>query len=84
MKFPVKPACSECYNVIYNSQPMSLLNMKEQVEELAPGSLRLSFTLEDDCRVKEVLELFERRYCKNLPVDELKDFTRGHFKRGVE
>lgn len=84
MKFPVKPVCSECYNVVYNSQPMSLLNMKEQVEELAPGSLRLSFTLEDDCRTKEVLELFERRYCKNLPVDELKDFTRGHFKRGVE
>ena len=84
MKFAVKPVCKECYNIIFNSQPLSLLNMRSQIEALAPASLRLSFTLENGFQTKKVLELFEKNYIKNVPVDELADFTRGHFKRGVE
>lgn len=84
MKFPVKPVCRECYNVIYNSQPLSLLNMRDQVADLMPGSLRLSFTLENAARTKKVLESFEKNYMENLPVEDFTDFTRGHFKRGVE
>lgn len=84
MKFAVKPVCTDCYNIIYNSQPLSLLNMRSQVSELAPASLRLSFTLEDENQTREVLKRFERNYKENVPVEELSDFTRGHFKRGVE
>lgn len=84
MKFAVKPVCKECYNVIYNSQPLSLLNMRSQVEALAPGSLRLSFTLEDEAQTRKVLESFRKNYMENVPVEEFSEFTRGHFKRGVE
>ena len=84
MKFAVKPVCKECYNVIFNSQPLSLLNMRSQIASLTPASLRLSFTLENGAQTKKVLEHFEKNYLKNVPVDELADFTRGHFKRGVE
>lgn len=84
MRFPVKPVCRDCYNVIYNSQPLSFLNLQEQVKMLAPGSLRLSFTVESGAQTKKVIDLFETNYCKNLAVDELEDFTRGHLKRGVE
>ena len=84
MKFAVKPVCKECYNVIYNSQPLSLLNMRSQVAELKPASVRLSFTLENESQTREVLKRFERNYKENVPVEELADFTRGHFKRGVE
>lgn len=84
MKFAVKPVCKECYNVIYNSQPLSLLNMRGQVEALAPGSLRLSFTLEDEAQTRKVLESFRKNYMENVPVEEFSEFTRGHFKRGVE
>ena len=84
MKFAVKPVCKECYNVIFNSQPLSLLNMRSQVASLAPAFLRLSFTLENGVQTKKVLEHFENNYIKNVPVEELSDFTRGHFKRGVE
>lgn len=84
MRFAVKPVCKECYNVIYNSQPLSLLNLRAQVAELAPAFLRLSFTLESAEQTRQVLERFERNYCKKQPVDELLEFTRGHFKRGVE
>lgn len=84
MKFAVKPVCRECYNIIYNSQPLSLLNLRGQVAALMPGSLRLKFTLEDAFQTKKVLESFEKNYIKNVPVEDLADFTRGHFKRGVE
>ncbi len=84
MKFSVKPVCRECYNVIYNSQPLSLLNLRSQIAALAPKALRLSFTLEDEQQTKEVLERFEKNYVQNLPVEDFSDFTRGHFKRGVE
>ncbi len=84
MKFAVKPVCKECYNVIYNSQPLSLLNLRNQIASLAPASLRLSFTLENAFQTKKVLESFERNYSNNVPVEDFADFTRGHFKRGVE
>lgn len=84
MKFAVKPVCKECYNIIYNSQPLSLLNMREQAASLAPGSLRISFTMENAAQVKKVLESFEKNYGNNTAVEEFADFTRGHFKRGVE
>lgn len=84
MKFAVKPVCKECYNIIYNSQPLSLLNMREPVASLAPGSLRISFTLENAAQTKKVLESFEKNYIENVPVEEFAEFTRGHLKRGVE
>lgn len=84
MKFAVKPVCRECYNVIYNSQPLSLLNQRDQVESLAPGSLRLFFTVETGAETKEIMEGFKKNYIDKLSVEELQDFTRGHFKRGVE
>lgn len=84
MKFPVKPVCRECYNILYNSQPLSLLNMREQVAELRPASVRLKFTIENASQTEKALEKFEKNYCKNLSVEEFSDFTRGHFKRGVE
>ena len=84
MKFSVKPVCKECYNVIYNSQPLSLLNMRSQVAAINPGSVRLNFTLENASQTRKILESFEENYCNHVVVDEFFEFTRGHFKRGVE
>ena len=54
------------------------------MEELAPQSVRLSFTLENASQTKKVLDAFEKNYLKNAAVEDFSDFTRGHFKRGVE
>ncbi len=84
MRFPVKPVCRECYNVIYNSQPLSLLNLREQTAGLQPAFLRMSFTVEDAALTKKILGSFEKNYKDGVPVDEFFEFTRGHWKRGVE
>lgn len=84
-RFPMKNTCSYCYNVIYNIAPMVLLDQKEEIEELSPRSLRLSFTIENKKQTKEMLDRYEQVFIEDkevAPVDM--EFTRGHFKRGVK
>lgn len=83
--FPVRNHCLACYNVIYNCVPLKLEDCGSQIDRLRPASLRLSFTIE---RPGEMLEI-TKRYVDSLikggkvPACE-GEFTRGHFKRGIE
>ena len=79
---PVKNHCWFCYNTIYNPSPLSLLGQEKLIRRLAPGALRLAFTLE---KMKAVLDAFADQFLHGEETrDPFKDFTRGHFKRGVE
>nr|WP_024296591.1 U32 family peptidase [Lacrimispora indolis] len=83
--FPVKNHCAFCYNSIYNSAPVSLLGLQEAVKGLSPSNLRLQFTTENKAQTKSVIQSFSDGFLHEreakLPFEE---FTRGHFKRGVE
>ena len=82
---PVKNHCRFCYNTIYNPSPLSLLGQEKLIGRLAPGALRLAFTLETPEQTKEILDAFADHFLHGEDTkDPLKDFTRGHFKRGVE
>lgn len=83
-KLPVKNCCSFCYNVIYHTSVLSLADLKESVCELAPGGLRLSFTLEDARGTAQILKECGDIYLRGGRAKcGRTDFTRGHFKRGV-
>ena len=83
--FTVKNNCDYCYNVIYNTSPLMLLDQKQEIVELSPKALRLHFTIEDEKQVKHVLDLYETVFVKGAKtVDLNEDFTRGHFKRGIK
>ena len=88
MRFPVVNQCRFCYNTIYNSAPLSLLGLSEQVAGLKPVAIRLNFTAEEPDAVGEILDTFFEEYEMGEKAAEpavLKNqFTRGHFKRGVE
>ncbi|MDO4261667.1 MAG: U32 family peptidase [Eubacteriales bacterium] len=77
-EFPVKNICRDCYNVIYNSQPTYLLDRMDRVGALGAGACRIMFTTENKDETRAVLAdaLGERRLAR--------EFTRGHFTRGVE
>ena len=75
-EFPVKNYCRDCYNIIYNSQPLCLLDLKEKLE--GPGALRISFTTEGKRQTLEVLDAWTRGARLETEI------TRGHYKRGVE
>lgn len=84
-KFLVQNHCLFCYNVIYNSVPLSLHGEWKDVKKLSPKSIRLQMTTEP---VKEVLEIV--RYYKELGQKgkenscPVMSYTKGHFRRGVQ
>lgn len=82
---PVKNHCPYCMNTIYNSHPLSLLDVADEVKRLYPAVCRLNFTIESRKETESVLRLFEDVYGKGKNVKEnIPGFTRGHYKRGVE
>ena len=83
-EFAVRNQCRFCCNTIYNESPLSLLGLSDEVKRLSPASLRLQFTLEDRKTTEAVLHAFHEEFLEGRDAAPIKDFTRGHFKRGVE
>ena len=83
-EFPVVNRCVTCCNTIYNSSPLSLLKDKKQIDRLQPEVLRLAFTSESAAQTGEVLDAYVKTFLHQEPVELEGEFTRGHFKRGVE
>ena len=83
-EMPVRNQCRFCYNTIYNESPMSLLGLSEEVKRFEPSVLRLNFTIEDRIETEKVLTAFHAEYMEGRKAAPLANFTRGHFKRGVE
>lgn len=81
-EFPVYHDCHHCYNIIYNSVPLSLHRaFSEELQEAL--HCRLDFTLET---AKECLKVTE--YFQKISVQYedpfYSEYTTGHYKRGVE
>ncbi|MCD8096565.1 MAG: hypothetical protein LUE31_00675 [Lachnospiraceae bacterium] len=77
-RFPVKNVCRDCYNIIYNSQPLYLFDEMERVRSLGCGACRILLTTESEAETRRVLDAW---LCRKKWDGE---FTRGHLKRGVE
>ncbi|MDD6037923.1 MAG: U32 family peptidase [bacterium] len=86
-QFIVKNYCSFCYNVIYNSMPMMLFDnvTRGEIDAINPESMRIDFTVESPKRVIEILDCYKAFVLEGiLEHAQSGEFTRGHFKRGVE
>ena len=85
--FPVKKDCTVCMNIIYNSTPLVLLDMAASIGKIAPKSVRLAFTRETQEETRKVLRAGTDAFLKGKTVDPGalgKEYTRGHFRRGVD
>ena len=87
--FPVKNHCNECYNVIYNSRPLCLFPFVGELKEFGIRRVRLSFTVESGAQAKQILALLGHALDTGTGMEEIreglsKEFTYGHYKRGVE
>lgn len=71
--FGVRQVCSECYNLIYNSQPLVLYDLCKELDALKAGGWRYIFTTETPNEALAVLS-----------GEKPDSLTRGHFNRGVE
>lgn len=84
-EFPAVNQCRFCYNTIYNSSPLSLLGLGPDVLDLGPKALRMNFTVENRRETADVIRSFYKEYVLGEDAGAaLKEFTRGHFKRGIE
>lgn len=85
---PVKNHCVFCYNTIYNPSPLSLLQEEKTVRGLGIRNLRMKFTIEDGKEANAILTAFYDRWNPDGEPsgdgEGFRDFTRGHFRRGVE
>lgn len=83
--FPVAQNCVHCYNILYNTLPLSLHNQLEKLMAENYGVYRLDFTLEDAAQTEQILDYYGKAvtgdYTQPFPV---KEYTTGHYKRGVE
>lgn len=83
-QFPVKPDCRNCYNVIYNSVPLCLFHEREILERLSPRMYRLQFSVESRSEMRYILAEYEKSFIKKEGAGSpLKDYTKGHFRRGI-
>lgn len=75
-KLPVVNFCPLCQNTVYNSVPLYLY---EEMKEIACDRYRIVFTVENSLRVKEILSCF---LSGKAPASF--EYTKGHFKKGIE
>ena len=87
-EFPVVANCAHCYNIIYNTTPLSLHQAMDEMQRMQAKAIRLSFTVESGAECRKIVDgfsgaLFEKEE-EALFYLQNKEYTNGHFKRGVE
>ena len=89
-RFPILQNCLHCYNILYNTVPMSLHSQLKTMLSCNCEVYRIEFTLENEIETKEILAFYfdaftsyeKGRDCSTeFPYQQ---FTNGHYKRGVE
>ena len=84
-KLPYVAACKYCYNVIYNSVPVYLIDKLGQIMENKVQNYSLCFTDESASSVGNIIDMaISVLEGKDNEVIMPEAFTRGHFTRGVE
>lgn len=83
-KLLLRNVCKDCYNIIYDGTPLSLLKEKDAVKGLAPERLRLDFTVETKEETERILNTFLDVFRFNQEGILEKETTKGHFRKGIE
>ena len=87
--FPVYLNCMHCYNVVYNSLPLSLHQNIDRIKGAGIHTFRLDFTTEGRDETEKILRFWmesEECSCKGKPYKDVpyEEYTKGHFNRGAE
>lgn len=75
--------CRYCYNSIYNSVPLYLGNDLKSLLNMNINYFSMRFTMENEEETKDILDRIEEALKGKESGSTKKDFTRGHFRRGV-
>lgn len=75
-KLPVMNFCQICENTVFNGIPLFLY---EEMKQILCDEYRICFTVESPQETEAVLNSF----IFNIPLS-LSEFTKGHYKKGIE
>ena len=77
--------CRNCYNVIWNVHPTSLISKMENIGKVGRfDHYRIDLTTEDKKETMRILKAFIMGDLESAGELRCEDFTTGHFKRAVE
>ncbi len=82
--FPVYTDCEHCYNVVYNSLPLSLHQDMGKLTGMGIHHFRLDFTTEIGNDVDRAVSYFQGLLKGSGEIPPYREYTKGHMKRGVE
>lgn len=68
-----------CRSYILNSNPLNLIEEKEDLKALGVTSFRIEFKDESSLEVKKVIKMLEGTEDINS-----NEYTKGHYRRGIE
>lgn len=78
-QFPVYVNCRHCMNTIYNSVPLSLHQYLPEIKGRGIRAVRLDFTVENSGETERII-----RFYADGKGASPKDYTTGHYKKGVQ
>lgn len=73
--------CKYCYNIIYNSVPLSL---HKKYNKSLPGSVRLQFSVEEPGQIKSILDYYMGWLSESNGEFPVEEYTTVHENRQVE
>lgn len=79
-RIPVRSQCIHCYNILYNSVPLSLHTVFQEMKEWGLQAFRFNFSTETREETAQILSFYEKGE-GSIPFS---GFTKGHFKKSVE
>jgi putative protease len=84
--FSIEQNCLHCYNILYNTVPLSLHGQIDGILKREYSELRLDFSIESEKQTLEIISFYAGIIGNRKDKGEIpfKDFTNGHYKRGVE
>lgn len=83
-EFAVRNNCKYCYNTIYNTLPTNLISNADEIKKIGVDSVRVNLTIEDNITASRIIDDAISNFYYNTKTNNQGEFTRGHFKRGVE
>jgi len=84
--FPVRADCDYCTNIIYNSVPLCLFKDLDVIMGMGFKALRVDITTESPEEAADIIENAVSFIENGFTEGDLmvRDYTRGHFRKGVD
>lgn len=88
--FYVRNYCGECYNIMYNGVPTSILDRLDLIHDSFTDAY-IELTVEDGEKTNKIMDYIEKNIIELGDMEQdndvhapIKEYTRGHYFKGIE